>query len=121
VSCCSDLDLINVAKLSAACQQLSPSLAWHRLFSQQQRLTFCADRSDIEVRLRNVRFGSLADICAATSDVLYTPNSDRQSGLPRQAMSALLLKAEVCGALADVCYGPIADIGQLSHGAVRGK
>jgi hypothetical protein len=29
VSCCSDLDLINVAKLSAGRQQLSPSLAWH--------------------------------------------------------------------------------------------
>jgi hypothetical protein len=26
---CSDLDLINVAKLSAGRQQLSPSLAWH--------------------------------------------------------------------------------------------
>ena len=69
MSCCSDLDLINVAKLSAGRQQLSPSLAWHRLFSQQQRLTFCANRSDIDVRLRNVRFGSLADMCSAQGDV----------------------------------------------------
>jgi hypothetical protein len=29
-SCRSDLDLINVAKLSAGRQQLSLSLAWHR-------------------------------------------------------------------------------------------
>jgi hypothetical protein len=35
VSCCSDLDLINAAKLLAGRQQLSPSLAWHRLLSQQ--------------------------------------------------------------------------------------
>ena len=62
------------------------------------------------MNLSDVRFGSKADICAATSNVRFAPNSDRQSGLPRQAMSALLLKAEVCGALADVCYGPIADM-----------
>jgi len=28
---------------------------------------------------RNVRFGSKADMCAATSDVRYYPNSDRKS------------------------------------------
>jgi hypothetical protein len=28
----------------------------------------------------NVRFGSKADICAAKSDVRFTPNSDRKSG-----------------------------------------
>jgi len=59
---------------------------------------------------RDVRFGSLADMCGAKGHVCFAPNSDRQSGLPRQAMSALLLNAEVCGALADVCYGPIADM-----------
>jgi hypothetical protein len=31
----------------------------------------------------NVRFGSKADMCAATSHVRSTPNSDRKSGLPR--------------------------------------
>ena len=62
MSCCSDLDLINAAKLSAGRQQLSRSLAWDRLFSLQPRLTFCANRSDIDVGLRNVRFGSKADI-----------------------------------------------------------
>jgi hypothetical protein len=49
VSCCSDLDLINAAKLSAGRQQLSPSLAWHRSFSQQQWLTFFANRPGIDV------------------------------------------------------------------------
>jgi hypothetical protein len=28
----------------------------------------------------NVRFGSKADICGATSHVRFTPNSDRESG-----------------------------------------
>jgi hypothetical protein len=42
--------LINVAKLSAGRQQLSPSLAWHRLFSQQQRLM---STPDIDVGLRS--------------------------------------------------------------------
>jgi hypothetical protein len=43
--------LINVAELSAGRQQLSPSPAWHRLVSQQQRLMFCANRPDIDVGL----------------------------------------------------------------------
>jgi hypothetical protein len=30
----------------------------------------------------DVRFGSKADICAATSHVRFTPNSDRESGFP---------------------------------------
>jgi hypothetical protein len=34
-------------------RQLSPSLPWHRLFSERQRLTFCANRSDIDGGLRN--------------------------------------------------------------------
>jgi hypothetical protein len=67
-----------------------------------------------QVRRRNqsfhVRFGSKADICAATSHVRFTPNSDRKSGFPNKVMSALLPKADMCSALAYVCYGPIADI-----------
>jgi len=43
--------------------------------------------------LANVRFGSLADICGAKCHVRFTPNSDRESRHPRQAMSALPLKA----------------------------
>jgi hypothetical protein len=31
--------------------------------------------------LRDVRFGSLADICSAKANVRFTPNSDRESGL----------------------------------------
>src|SRR5262245_26023282 len=38
-------------------------------------------RPQIVIR-SNVRFGSKADICAATSHVRFTPNSDRESGHP---------------------------------------
>src|ERR1041384_1858825 len=58
----------------------------------------------------HVRFGSQADICGAKRYVRFTPNSDRESGLPLTAMSALPPKADMCGALARVCFGPIADI-----------
>ena len=70
---------------------------------------------------RHVRFGSEADICAATSHVRFTPNSDRESDFPQTVMSALPPKADMCGAARYVRFGPIADIGQLSRGAVRGK
>src|SRR6185436_5001370 len=36
-------------------------------------------------------------------------------------MSALPPKADMCGAAGEVRFGPIADIGQLSRGAVGGK
>ena len=41
--------------------------------------------------MADVRFGSKADMCAAKSNVCFTPNSDRESGFP-------------------VRFGPIADI-----------
>jgi len=63
--------------------------------------------------LSDVRFGSKADICAANSDVRFTPNSDRKSGLPRKVVSAFPPKADVCGANHYVCFGPIADIREL--------
>jgi hypothetical protein len=63
--------------------------------------------------LGNVRFGSKADIGAATSHVRFAPDSDRESRHPKNAMSALPSKADMCGARADVCYGPIADITAL--------
>jgi hypothetical protein len=47
--------------------------------------------------LAYVRFGSLADICGAKSDVRFTPNSDRESGFPQQAMSALAPEADMSG------------------------
>ena len=60
--------------------------------------------------MRNVRFGSLADMCTAIGHVRFIPNSDRESGHAQTVMSALPLKADVCGANHHVCFGPIADI-----------
>jgi len=51
----------------------------------------------------NVRFGSEADICSATADVRFTPNSDRESGLLHKVMSALPREADMRTALARVC------------------
>jgi hypothetical protein len=45
-----------------------------------------------------------------TSHVCFTPNSDRESGLPQPTMSALPPKADMCSANEHVCFGPIADI-----------
>jgi hypothetical protein len=50
----------------------------------------------------DVRFGSKADICAAKSDVRFTPNSDCESVFPHKVMSALPPKADMCGAARDV-------------------
>jgi hypothetical protein len=58
----------------------------------------------------NVRFGSQADVCSATSDVRFTPNSDRKSGHAQNAMSALPPKANLCDATTGVGFGPEADI-----------
>ena len=60
-----------------------------------------------------VRFGSLADMCGAKTDVRSTPESDRNSGHWQTVMSALLLIADMCGATSDVGYGPKADIAKL--------
>ena len=51
----------------------------------------------------NVRFGSKADIGAATSHVRFTPNSDRKSRHAQVVMSALPPKAVMCDATRDVC------------------
>jgi hypothetical protein len=59
----------------------------------------------------NVRFGSKADMCAAKRHVCFTPNSDRESEIPQQAMSALPPKADTCSATRDVRFGPKADMG----------
>jgi hypothetical protein len=58
----------------------------------------------------DVRFGSQADICAATTHVCFTPNNARKSGHAQIVMSALPPKADMCGAANDVCFGPKADI-----------
>jgi hypothetical protein len=67
----------------------------------------------------HVRFGSLADICGATGDVRFTPNSDRNRGHAQTVMSALPPKADMCGALAHVRFGPIADIVKLDRRSFR--
>src|SRR5262249_53240636 len=67
----------------------------------------CASQKN---RTFNVRFGSKADMCSAKRHVRFTPNSDRESGIPQKAMSALPPKADMCGATVDVRFGPIADI-----------
>ena len=54
----------------------------------------------------DVRFGSLADICSAKSHVRFTPDSDRESGFPREVMSALPPKADMCSAPGDVRFVP---------------
>ena len=61
----------------------------------------------------DVRFGSKADLCNATSDVCFTPDSDRESGLRQTVMSALPPIADMCGATRDVRFGPKADISSL--------
>ena len=47
----------------------------------------------------DVRFGSLADICAAKNDVRFTPIATAKADMPQMVMSALDLKADVCSAL----------------------
>src|SRR5215813_12941581 len=54
-----------------------------RMFSKMDRSPTLEDRNS------NVRFGSKADMCAAQRHVRFTPDSDRKSGLPHKAMSAL--------------------------------
>jgi hypothetical protein len=49
-------------------------------------------------------------MCVAKRHVCFTPNSDRESGYLRFAMSALPPKADMCSAMRDVRFGPIADI-----------
>src|SRR5262252_1782874 len=67
-------------------------------------------REGSALRMTNVRFGSKADMCAATSDVCFTPDSDHESGHVPMVMSALPPKADMCSAARDVRYGRIADI-----------
>src|SRR5262245_52501722 len=59
----------------------------------------------------NVRFGSKADMCAAKRNVRFTPNSDRESGIPAKGHVRFTPKSGLCGAAMDVRYGPIADKG----------
>jgi hypothetical protein len=49
-----------------------------------------------------VRFGSLADICNATSDVRFTPNSDRESRHAANGHVRFTPKADMCAATSNV-------------------
>src|SRR6476646_8987670 len=64
----------------------------------------------ILARRADVRFGSKADICGATTHVRFTPNSDRESRHAQMVMSALHPIADMCSAARDVRFGPKADI-----------
>jgi hypothetical protein len=66
----------------------------------------------------NVRFGSEADICSAIGHVRFTPNSDRESGFPQQAMSALPPKADISWCQSNARFVPIAEyrIGRHQRG-----
>ena len=78
-------------------------------------LGIVASETKVMEELFDVRFGSKADMCGAAADVRFTLNSDRESGFPQKAMSALPPKADMCGALAHVCYVPIADVNARRH------
>jgi hypothetical protein len=54
----------------------------------------------------NVRFESEADICSAQTRVRLTPNSNRESRLPRKIVSVLSSKTDVCGG-AQLIFRPI--------------
>jgi hypothetical protein len=71
------------------------------MFDASLQQKFC-DITDPSVRIRDVRFGSKADMCAAKRHVRFTPNSDRESRHRQTVMSALHPKADMCSALADV-------------------
>jgi hypothetical protein len=49
-------------------------------------------------KIKNVRFGSQADMCIAKSHVRITPNSDRESRHLPWGISALPPKADMCSA-----------------------
>src|SRR5262245_25049316 len=49
---------------------------------------------------RHVRFGSIADMCAAKGNVRFTPIATAKADSCQTGMSTLLLKADMCGALA---------------------
>ena len=56
---------------------------------------------------REVRFGSKADICGATSHVRFTPDSDRKSRHPQKVMSALPVATGPIEACNQACFDGI--------------
>jgi hypothetical protein len=57
-------------------------------------------------QLVDVRFTPKADMCSAKSHVRFTPESDRESGAPRESMSALHQKADMGEAPSAILSGP---------------
>jgi hypothetical protein len=49
----------------------------------------------------NVRFGSLADTCGASTHVRFAPDSDRESGLSQKARSASPPEADIASLIDD--------------------
>jgi hypothetical protein len=75
------------------------------------------DRAETGIKIvrwcaTNVRFGSKADMRSAKGHVRFAHNSDRESGFPQTAMSALPPIADICSAQAHVRFVPIADMAQ---------
>ena len=98
----SDMNLALMAVLFSGCQRNSTLNC--RVFSFG-----ISSWTEVQCQLAHVRFGSKADICSAKGHVRFTPNSDRESGFPQTAMSALSPIADMCGATRDVRFGPIAN------------
>jgi hypothetical protein len=95
-------------------------IAWGTCYLQRATDVCSSPKADIRYCQRYVRFGSEADMCAATSDVCFTPDSDRKSGHVPMVMSAVPPKADMGDATAYVCFGPIADMPiSLAPGVVR--
>jgi len=73
------------------------ALGQKQTFAPQKAMSALPPKADMCGATRDVRFGSLADICSAKGHVRFTPNSDRESGhalmapqqLERQRPSAM--------------------------------
>jgi hypothetical protein len=79
-----------------------PYPANNRATAARRYLCFCS--------VRNVRFGSQADICAATRHVRFTPNSDQKSGHAAKRYVCFTPESGLMQCNSHVCFGPIADI-----------
>jgi hypothetical protein len=99
-----------------------PNLGWLEQSKRRQADLFAMRPRQFfgkPVRGSDVRFGSKADICGATSHVRFAPNCDRKSGYLRFVMSALPPKADMCSAAVHVRFGRLADITLFVRSACR--
>src|SRR5262245_45180716 len=63
----------------------------------QKAMSAPPPKADMCSALTHVCFGSKADICGAKSHVRFTPNSDRESGLPEKSC-LLYPRKQTCAA-----------------------